>query len=520
MEIILNYWIEKWDSVNQEAKIWVKVPNIPANGTTTFYMYYGNPNVTNASNGDTTFDIFANFETSDIDNNGSQEGISIESGTWKVKYNSVYQDYIHKLTKDPTVIKKNGLYYLFYTCANSGKGIAIARSTNKIDWKYLKTLSLEGYWNAWAPCIFEENGTYYLFWTSSTDSDWQSNSRVVYATSTDLENWTFQGELSGIPIGVIDIDIKKFDNTYYAYYKKHGTDEGIHVAMSSSITGSYTPSSNNPLLTATEAWEDNSIEAPCVFFKDGIYYLFYAGGDSANGGSIGVATSQYPDKDFVKQGQITITPSAEWFSVAKTHPWVCELDGEIELWFCGTEIAEHKHEISYAMAENFPLSWNLIPQKMFRCVSTSGDQVAIFSGVSMKNLSIRGKMKSTNDGNVYLIWRKTNDSYYQISIRVNVTSPYVRLESPVGGWHEITTASIDWEVDDYKWQEYEVRHYENHIQIYINGTKLIDVNNTEITSAGNMGLKTYNEIGDFDNLIVRKYVEPEPSVNIGKEEAP
>ena len=59
---LLNYWIEKWDSANQEAKIWVKVPNIPANGTTTFYMCYGNPNVTSASNGEDTFEFFDDFE--------------------------------------------------------------------------------------------------------------------------------------------------------------------------------------------------------------------------------------------------------------------------------------------------------------------------------------------------------------------------------------------------------------------------------------------------------------------------
>jgi len=59
----LSYWIEKWDSANQEAKIWVKVPSIPASSSTSFYMYYGNPNVTSASNGEDTFEFFDDFET-------------------------------------------------------------------------------------------------------------------------------------------------------------------------------------------------------------------------------------------------------------------------------------------------------------------------------------------------------------------------------------------------------------------------------------------------------------------------
>mgnify|MGYP000262269338 CR=1 FL=1 len=60
---VLPCWIEKWDSSNQEAKIWVKVPSIPANGTTTFYMYYGNSNVASASDGENTFLFFDDFES-------------------------------------------------------------------------------------------------------------------------------------------------------------------------------------------------------------------------------------------------------------------------------------------------------------------------------------------------------------------------------------------------------------------------------------------------------------------------
>jgi len=60
-DILYPYWIEKWDSANQEAKIWVKVPSIPANGTTSFYMYYGNSDLVSASNGEDTFEFFDDF---------------------------------------------------------------------------------------------------------------------------------------------------------------------------------------------------------------------------------------------------------------------------------------------------------------------------------------------------------------------------------------------------------------------------------------------------------------------------
>jgi len=48
---MLSYEIELWDSVAEEAIIWVKVPQIDANSDTDFiYMYYGNPSATDAQN--------------------------------------------------------------------------------------------------------------------------------------------------------------------------------------------------------------------------------------------------------------------------------------------------------------------------------------------------------------------------------------------------------------------------------------------------------------------------------------
>ena len=55
---LLYYWIEKWDSTNQEAIIWVKVPSIPASSNKTIYMYYGNASASDASDGDNTFEFF------------------------------------------------------------------------------------------------------------------------------------------------------------------------------------------------------------------------------------------------------------------------------------------------------------------------------------------------------------------------------------------------------------------------------------------------------------------------------
>lgn len=60
---LLPYWIEEWDSVNQTAKIWVKIPGLLANSSITIYMYYGNPDAQSESDGEAVFDFFDDFET-------------------------------------------------------------------------------------------------------------------------------------------------------------------------------------------------------------------------------------------------------------------------------------------------------------------------------------------------------------------------------------------------------------------------------------------------------------------------
>ena len=62
----LNYWIEEWDYGAKEAKIWVKVPSISANGEPKIKMYYGNEKASAVSDGDKVFEFFDDFEDRDI----------------------------------------------------------------------------------------------------------------------------------------------------------------------------------------------------------------------------------------------------------------------------------------------------------------------------------------------------------------------------------------------------------------------------------------------------------------------
>ena len=59
----LSYWIEDYDAGAKTAKIWVKVPSIPANRETKIKMYYGNEKAGSVSDGDEVFEFFDDFES-------------------------------------------------------------------------------------------------------------------------------------------------------------------------------------------------------------------------------------------------------------------------------------------------------------------------------------------------------------------------------------------------------------------------------------------------------------------------
>jgi hypothetical protein len=61
----IPYWIEEY-TTGQEAMVWIRVPHIPAHGTTRIYLYYNNLNAVGASNGVAVFEYFDDFNDQDI----------------------------------------------------------------------------------------------------------------------------------------------------------------------------------------------------------------------------------------------------------------------------------------------------------------------------------------------------------------------------------------------------------------------------------------------------------------------
>jgi hypothetical protein len=87
---LLPIWIDPATKNLWNTKIYVKVPSIPANGTVTLYLFYGNPDATDISDGSATFDFFDDFPGTTLDTNKWTAARWYGTGSWSVTVGNGY----------------------------------------------------------------------------------------------------------------------------------------------------------------------------------------------------------------------------------------------------------------------------------------------------------------------------------------------------------------------------------------------------------------------------------------------
>ena len=90
----LDHYIEEFDSANEIATIWVKVPSLAASSSKNIYLYYGDGDNVKGSSGSATFPHF--FD--DFERFSDGEDILANSSAWTVNQNSWYNSYDPTLT--------------------------------------------------------------------------------------------------------------------------------------------------------------------------------------------------------------------------------------------------------------------------------------------------------------------------------------------------------------------------------------------------------------------------------------
>ena len=226
--------------------------------------------------------------------------------------------------KDFTIVKRQGLYHLFYIRNNPN----LPEAQTQVDFGHATSKDLyfwtpkdpvlvgeSGTFDAshkWAPSIVERDGIYYMFYTGVSDSQgvYTSYQRIGLATSTDLNTWNTMDvpifSCEQVPWAACDstnsspfrdpfvMEDPTTPGRWLMYYSTAPSQDpgGMIVGVASS-DGDFTQWQDLvPLWITQRSFTFNDVvESPHVFDHDGLWYLFYT---TSSGQPISFATSANP----------------------------------------------------------------------------------------------------------------------------------------------------------------------------------------------------------------------------------
>lgn len=226
----IDFWIEEWVDTpgSESATVWVEVPSLLQAGIKTVYVYYGKAGTSSANNGDNTFAFFDNFtgvSHTEWNKYSGNPVLDVVASSWE-----------SSKVADPWVIYDTGTYHMWYWGYSGNAQIGYASSTDGISWsKYGSN-----------PIVIKGSA-------GSYDDQHAHKPTVVYK-----------------------------DEIYYMFYsaQKSGGNRTIALATSTSPTGPWTKYTGNPVLSPTEAWEDNFLDTPSIMYDsdDSIWKMWYSAG--------------------------------------------------------------------------------------------------------------------------------------------------------------------------------------------------------------------------------------------------
>jgi parallel beta-helix repeat protein len=150
---VLNYWIEEYNNSASNVRIWVKVPEIPANGTAALQMYWDNPSVFAMSDGDSVFEFFDDFENGNLSKWDHSTGWSISTDAYQDNYSVYATGAPHDLLKE--INMPNGTF----------EGIFKFKEQNQYHYPYIPPFDVM--WNGGPYLLATKPDGHFGYWPCS-----------------------------------------------------------------------------------------------------------------------------------------------------------------------------------------------------------------------------------------------------------------------------------------------------------------------------------------------------------------
>ncbi|HAM51438.1 MAG TPA: hypothetical protein DCP92_12400, partial [Nitrospiraceae bacterium] len=318
----IPFWIETWSPATSQASIWIKVSDIPANGTTVF-LYYGNPNPVDPSVESPPAGPFTKAPGNPIvpiGDPGNGQNLLAEN----IVYDSVTQH-----------------YWMVFSNYRGQGGVGLVWSDNPTDptsWNWYGNVynnpgsSTNG---SFAPCLVNYNGTWYIFF-----SDWSgpfdNPHNIVVITATSITG-PYSAETVVLsptePWETWRVDepyvFQRDDGMWIMMYMGDSTGynptptEQVGYAYANNILGPYTKYAGNPVLApgSPGSFDAGTIADPWVmpcpgyYCWQGSYYIGYSASPTSNGPWQTAYATTSDWQTFIKHGILLPDSPSGWDAI-------------------------------------------------------------------------------------------------------------------------------------------------------------------------------------------------------------
>ena len=294
---------------------------------------------------------------------------------------TAHRDETRPFAKDPTVIRHNGRYLMYYSVSYDPKKYprdkpngkirywwgAVAESADLVNWKRIgdvEPINGPNFSEACvAPCVKKIDGKIHMFHQGKVKGG-NKNNAIWHATSEDGVNFVCDGKEPVFRPNnkwsldrAIDAEVYRVGDKLILIYATRDPQNRIQMlGMASAPYGSsygkdtWTElTTDGPFFKPDLDWEMSCIEAATVIARKGIWYMFYAGAYNHERQQIGIAWSADGVNYKRLQGAPVLPhgPTGSWNAWESGHPGVFEDDdGQVYLFYQGKATLKGDYQLS------------------------------------------------------------------------------------------------------------------------------------------------------------------------------